>query len=221
MLSSRRGFTLVELLVAVAIVGVMIALLLPAVQAAREAGRRHDLPQQSPPHRPGLPVAPRGARLLAHGGRADMAISRHVRDGPADHRWPAAGELALSALALSGAHVRSWNDTSRGSELERSIAAIETAVPTYFCPTRRQPARHPPIADWRAYPNSGKTFGNAPTDYAGSQLQNNYGAIVRVPARLPGFTVALVRHHRRPGVHPAGRRKGPGYRCAGAIPGGR
>jgi prepilin-type N-terminal cleavage/methylation domain-containing protein/prepilin-type processing-associated H-X9-DG protein len=123
----RQGFTLVELLVVIAIIGVLVALLLPAVQAAREAARRSSCSNNL--KQIGLGLQNYHDTLLAfpYGGtdgakRSTPAmndISWHVRILPFVEQTPLYDRVNWS---------QAWNSTT-------NLAVAHVKVKGYFCPS--------------------------------------------------------------------------------------
>src|SRR6187401_1830303 len=117
-----RGFTLVELLVVIAIIGILVALLLPAIQAAREAARRAQCVNN---------LKQIGTAIHNyHDTNKRMPNSRRKCDWItwAAELWPYLEEANAKAL---------WN--SKVDYYNQTLEARTFQVPTYLCPSRRMP----------------------------------------------------------------------------------
>jgi len=160
------GFTLVELLVVIAIIGVLVALLLPAVQAAREAARRTQC-----------------SNNLKQISLASLNFEDTYKGLPplrlADN-WPTWAAMILPYVEQSNV-LTLWDIKKR--YFQQTPQALQQNLPFYFCPTRRIRPPNFSVGDRRTALTAFPDTPGGLSDYAaacGTFYTNFDGAIVEV-----------------------------------------
>jgi prepilin-type N-terminal cleavage/methylation domain-containing protein/prepilin-type processing-associated H-X9-DG protein len=128
-----RGFTLVELLVVIAIIGVLVALLLPAIQAAREAARRNQCVNN---------LKQMGIALqMHHDSKKTFPAGRtNTTRGPGSATDPLGVSWAFQLLPSMEQRTifDSLVNNATVDDL-KNAQAMRSPVDVFYCPSRRNP----------------------------------------------------------------------------------
>lgn len=189
-----RGFTLVELLVVIAIIGVLVALLLPAVQSAREAARRMTCANNLKQIGLGLTaytdanggVYPRG--VYSH--RSSNNIAKEDGLGWATRILPQLeAQSVYSQLqnnGVTGFQGDPWKPgifRAANSAGKRPIPGGDAQLSTFRCPSSVLPGTSPD-ADWNTGSGPLGNSGYAASDYKGSRGYCDLGMFWRTAEGL-------------------------------------
>jgi prepilin-type N-terminal cleavage/methylation domain-containing protein len=132
--NKKRGFTLVELLTVIAIIGVLVALLLPAIQASREASRRTDCMNN-----------------LKQLGTGLLSFEAANRKFPAGQRWSGPRSLpGTYAIAWSAIILPFIEQTTVADRLDfkvpftdpKNLPVSTQVLPIYLCPSNASVEDH-------------------------------------------------------------------------------